>query len=279
LLRQEICTPVGIQFKLSEFNLFDYMPNWVQPFVGTAAERIEKLSDPTIREVMKKDIQDWPNFRTDWDGVQAIEVANDRNLQYEGIPISDLAAIQGKHPLDTFLDLAIDEGLETEFWIAPADTTMMSGSADGPSASIEDQLTDPYAHISVSDGGAHTRFTVLSSWPVYWLSHWIRDKGLMSLEEGHKKISALPAWLTDFKDRGTLRVGNWADIMIYNQDELGMLYDKSIFDTDFPGGERRLIQKPTGMRFIIVNGTVTFQNNECTGALPGKLLRSYDMVD
>ena len=59
---------------------------------------------------------------------------------------------------------------------------------------------------------------------------------------------------------------------------LGLLDDKPQFETDFPGGEMRLVQNPTGIRYIIVNGTVTFVDNECTGALPGKLLRSYDMV-
>ena len=100
----------------------------------------------------------------------------------------------------------------------------------------------------------------------------------MSLEQAHYKMSALPAWLTDFKGRGTLRVGDWADIIVYNLEELGYLYDKPVFATDFPGGERRLIQKPTGLRCTLVNGTVTFADNQCTGALPGKLLRSYDMV-
>ena len=100
----------------------------------------------------------------------------------------------------------------------------------------------------------------------------------MSLEQAHYKMSALPAWLTDFRDRGTLRVGSWADIIVYNQEELGFVYDKPIYATDFPGGERRLIQKPTGLRYTIVNGTVTFEGNSCTGVLPGKLLRSYDMV-
>ena len=57
-----------------------------------------------------------------------------------------------------------------------------------------------------------------------------------------------------------------------------MLYDKPIYAYDFPGGERRIIQKPTGLRYTIVNAVVTFEGNECTGELPGKLLRSYDMV-
>jgi len=59
---------------------------------------------------------------------------------------------------------------------------------------------------------------------------------------------------------------------------LGLLDDKPRFETDFLGGEKRLVQNPTGIRYIIVNGTVTFVGNQCTGALPCKLLRSYDMV-
>ena len=101
----------------------------------------------------------------------------------------------------------------------------------------------------------------------------------MTVEQAHYKMSALPAWLTDFKDRGTLRAGSWADIIIYNMEELGFAYDKPIFANDFPGGERRFIQKPKGLRYTMVNGTVTFEGNNSTGSLPGKLLRSYDMVD
>ena len=73
----------------------------------------------------------------------------------------------------------------------------------------------------MSDGGAHTRFLVNSVWPVYFLAHWVRDRELMSLEQAHYKMSALPAWFSDMKNRGTLRVGDFADVMIYNMDELG----------------------------------------------------------
>ena len=219
---------------------------------------------------MKKDVIDRPHPRTDWTQVQVVEVALERNLKYEGLSIADIATAEGKHPLDVFIDIALDEDLETEF-AHPAD-------AAGRDEARAERLSNPFVHISVSDGGAHTRFLVNSVWPVYFLAHWIRDYGLMSLEEGHQKMSALPAWFSDMKNRGTLRVGDFADIMIYNMDELGLLYDRPRFETDFPGGEKRLVQKPTGMRYIIVNGAVTFIDNECTGALPGKLLRSYDMV-
>ena len=270
ILAQQGSVPTIAEFKLSEYNLFDYMPNWVQPLVGTKEERIAKLSEDGIRDGMKKDVIDRPHPRTDWAQVQVVEVALERNLKYEGLSIADIATAEGKHPLDAFLDIALDEDLETEF-AHPAD-------AAGRDEARAERLSNPFVHISVSDGGAHTRFLVNSVWPVYFLAHWIRDYGLMSLEQGHQKMSALPAWFSDMKNRGTLRLGDFADIMVYNMDELGLLYDKPRFENDFPGGEKRLVQKPTGMRYIIVNGAVTFIDNECTGALPGKLLRSYDMI-
>ena len=270
-LLQRQCTVVPFQFKLSEFNLYDYLPNWVQPLVGTAEERAIKLRNPETRIEMKQDIEKMPSLRTDWTRVRVLEVVHERNYKYEGLTISQVADMMGKEPLDAWLDLALDEDLETEFMVPPPDTPEEL-------AARQQELLDPYTHISFSDGGAHTRYLTQATWPTYWLYNWVRDKQIMSLEQAHYKMSALPAWLADFNERGTIRVGNWADIIVYNLDEMGYVYDRPIFDTDFPGGERRLIQKTKGLRYTLVNGTVTFEGNDCTGALPGKLLRSYDMV-
>ncbi len=271
LVYQKTAPISGTEFKLSEYNMFDYMPNWVQPLIGNAEERAAKLRDYGNREAMKQDVEDWPNNRTDWSRVKALEVAHERNYKYEGLTIKEIAEMMGKSPLDAFLDLALDEDLETEFMIPPRNNPEELKARS-------EQLLDPHSHISVSDGGAHTRFVTLSTWPVDWLSFWVREMEIMSLEQAHYKMSAFPAWFTDFKDRGTLRLGHWADIIVYNLDELGYLYEKPVYANDFPGGERRIIQKPKGLRYTLVNGTITFEESNCTGALPGKLLRSYDMV-
>ena len=271
LLHQRGTTLSGLQYKLAEFNMFDYMPSWIRPFVGSPQERSDKLRDPATRAAMELDVERMPTSRTDWSTVRVLQVALERNYPYEGMTIAELAAATNKEPLDAYLDLALDEGLETEFFMPPRDSEEQLKQREG-------QILDPHAHISLSDGGAHTRFSVLSTWPMYWLSFWIRDRELMPLEQAHYKMSALPAWFADFKGRGTLRVGNWADVIVYDMDELGFVYDGPVYANDFPGGERRLIQKPTGLRYTIVNGGVTFEGNDCTGALPGKLLRSYDMV-
>ena len=182
------------------------------------------------------------------------------DFEYEGITIKELAELTGKHPVEAFLDLALDEGLETEFLIPPRDT------ADDMRL-LEQRLKDPYAHISVSDGGAHTRFAANAVWPVYWLAYWIRDREIMSLEQAHYKMSAYPAWFTDFKDRGTLRVANWLTSSSTIRRSLGSYMTGPSTPTTSPAGERRLIQKPTGLRYTIVNGTVTFEGNNCTGRL------------
>ena len=271
LVLQHGCQLGGHRFTLSEYNMYDYMPSWRQPFLGSPEERAAKLRDPDVRAAMKRDVERMPYARTDWSNLRVLEVVHERNYHYEGLTITELGEATGKEPLDAYLDLALDEGLGTEFFRQSIDSEeQLRLRGEG--------IINPHAHISLSDGGAHTRFSVGSTWPMWWLSFWIRDREIMSLEQAHYKMSALPAWFADFKDRGTLRVGKWADVIVYKQDELGFVHDRPVYANDFPGGERRLIQKPTGLRYTIVNGAVTFEGNECTGVLPGKLLRSYDMV-
>ena len=266
LFTQELVMEVNAEFQLSEYNLFDSLPGWVNPLVGSIEERTLKLKDPDIRDEMKRDADARQLLRTDWSRVTVLETMHERNYKYDGSTIAEIAAAQGMHPVDAFLDLALDEGLETVF-AHPVDPRP-----------LDENILSPYGHVSVSDGGAHTRYLTTSTWPVEFLTYWIRDRQIMSLEQAHYKMSALPGWFADFKDRGTLRVGDWADVMVYNLDELGFQHDKMIYAHDFPGGERRIIQKPTGLRYTLVNGAVTFEGNDCTGALPGKLLRSCDMV-
>ena len=276
VILQVICMAIDSEFTLAEYNLFDYMPNWVDPLVGTPEERAAKLRDPEVRAGMKSDLnkasasqRQMSDERTDWTRFRVLQVVHERNYKYEGLTIAQMADMENKHPLDALLDLALDEHLQTEF------SHLL---AFGDQELVKRDIKNPYSHVSASDGGAHTRYLTISTWPIHFLTYWIRDREIMTLEEAHHKMSAMPAWFSDFRDRGTLRVGNWADVIVYNMEELGFLQEKPVFATDFPGGERRLIQKPTGLRYTVVNGTLTFEGNECTGALPGKLLRSYDMV-
>ena len=266
-----ICMDMPVEMSLAEFNMFDSMPNWVDPLIGSPEERAVKLRRPEVRALMKKDLDEWQAtaFHKDWNRVEVLEVVNEHNQAYEGQSVDAIARQQNKHPLDAMLDLALDEGLWTVFGF------LHTGGDDEGTAEI---CRHPFTHVSNSDGGAHTRFLTISTWPIHFLSRVVRDQGALSLEEAHYKMSVLPAHIAGFTDRGALRVGLAADVMVYDLERLGFLYDKQIFAHDFPAGERRLIQKPTGLRYTLVNGVPTFIENECSGALPGQLLRSGDMV-
>ena len=269
---QSICMPIDPRLKLSEWNLFDDMPNWLTALLGTPEERMERLRRKDIRDGMKKDIAEWEatDFHKDWSKFKVLAAVQERNYKYDGMSIAEIAQLEGKDPVDALLDLALDENLETEFSL----NGLVGGDRDADIATI----THPLTHPSFSDGGAHVRFFTTSTWPTYLLSHWVRDEGVLTLEQAHYKMSALPAWLAGFRDRGVLREGMAADTIVYNLDEIGFESDRPEYATDFPGGEKRLIQKPKGLRFILVNGVVTFEENQCTDALPGKVLRSYDMT-
>jgi len=274
---QSASNPPSPVFELAEYNGFDAMPSWIDPFVGTPEERMAKLRKPEVRDRMRRDVGAWTGTGgqadtvSNWAKMRVVEVREPRNFQYEGLTIAELAAATGKHPMDAMLDLALDEGLRTEFSTDPTNGTDLQAVAQ--------ILNHPFIHPCVSDGGAHVRYLTLGTWPVNFLAMWTRDRQIMSLEKAHYKISGLPAWIAGFTDRGILREGFAADIIVYEQAKLGFQYDSPVYATDFPGGERRLIQKAKGIRYTIVNGGNTFEESECTHATPGKFLRSYDMVN
>ena len=113
---QRQCNVIEAEFKLSEFNLYDYMPNWVQPLVGTGQERAAKLRDTAVRAAMKRDVEEMPyNMRSDYRVVKVLQVAHERNYPYEGLTMTQLGETVAKLPLDAWLDLALDEEMETVF--------------------------------------------------------------------------------------------------------------------------------------------------------------------
>lgn len=264
---QSMAVDVSQKFTMEDYNGFDTIPGWLEATVGTVQRRMEKLGDPNLRPRLKAEAEKAGRGSMEaWSTTRVLEVTRERNYRYEGYTVARIAEMLGKHPIDAFLDLAVDEGLKCLFAI------------EGQHVALGEILAHEGTHISLSDGGAHTRYHTASTWPTHFLSHWVRDERLMSIEEAHYKMSALPAWIAGFRDRGILREGMAADVIVYELDKLGFQQGAPVYETDFPGKERRLVQKATGYRYTVVSGVVTFEEQRCTGALPGKVLRSYEMA-
>ena len=282
VLPVDICLPVEFEFTLETIGLFDQLPAWNEATVGSLEERKAKLSDPARRPALKKDMEGGvmgrPRRRDaddgeaaqvsmfQWDQTFVDDVHLDKNNHLQGRSISDIAAEQGKHPVDAMLDLAIEEDFKTEF-------SMPSLLNDNDEV-VGQIIKHPLCLIGASDGGAHTKFLTSGRYPTHFLAHWVRDKGLMTLEEAHWRLSTMLGWAIGIRDRGWLREGMPADIVVYDLEKLAVLPMETV--TDLPNNDWRRIQKATGYHYTLVNGGVTFEGQTCTGALPGKMLRSYE---
>lgn len=261
---QAMTTGVGYTFTFEDWNLFDDSDAWMEVTTGTKEERLAKMSDPARREGLRKGavqvergaiIQ---SFAT----TALVKAVNPELKKYVEMTMADIAEIMGTTPVDAMLDVATQDNLQSVFY---------AEACANDFDILKEIVQDPYTIPGVSDGGAHTKYFTAGRYPTETIIRFARDNQVISLEEAHWRLSALPAHCAGFTDRGTLRIGAPADIVVYNLAELGITETEVAYD--FPGGEWRRIQRATGYRTIIVNGEQTFIDGKETGAVPGVLLR------
>jgi N-acyl-D-aspartate/D-glutamate deacylase len=136
------------------------------------------------------------------------------------------------------------------------------------------QLNNPSTVLSLSDGGAHCGVICDASMPTYLLTHWVRDRSRgerIPLEFAVRRQTRETAELYGLRDRGMLAPGMKADVNLIDFDGLRLHPPEMVFD--LPANGRRFVQRADGYQFTIVNGEVTFENGEPTGAMPGKVVR------
>jgi len=266
---QAVTARAPVRMTLEDWNLFDSIPAWKDATLGTVEERKAKMSRPELRASMRADY-DAGGMETlnivfgEFDKFIARKVHNrDLKLKYEGLSVQQIAELEHKHVIDAMLDLSVADDLRTE-WAGPVANANIQG--------YKDLMSSPYTMPGVSDGGAHVKFITPAIYPTEVLSWLVRESGVLSLEEAHFRLSGLMAWAAGFKDRGTLREGQAADIVIYDLNTVQSLPSEIAYD--LPANEWRRVQKADGYKHILVNGVETFQDGTCTGATPGQLLRN-----
>jgi N-acyl-D-amino-acid deacylase len=266
-----ICFPTHLYFTLEEMNQFDDMPAWRAALSRPIVERMTLLRDPAMRTALSQDFRTVRTrvFGGDWRDISVTHTQLEHQAAV-GHTIDDLARAEGRAPIDVFLDLALSEDLRTGFKI--------HDFANRDQDALATMLRHPHAVIGLSDGGAHTKLFALGKYPIEFLGHWVRDRDLMSLEEAHWRLSFVPAWIMGLQDRGWLREGMAADLIVYDLEGLRVEPSEPEMVHDLPGGEGRLVQRAVGIDYTIVNGQVTFEGQTCTGVRPGAVLRSAAYV-
>jgi N-acyl-D-aspartate/D-glutamate deacylase len=265
----------GFAFTLEHWNLYDASPAWRELTTGTKKEKLAKMQNPALREAVKREAEEAdrrlqviqagvggaiPGLIVQSDGGKpALE-------KYLGKSLGQIAQEENKTAIDVMLDLSLASELNVEF---------LGPNKGFNGEFMAEMINDSdYTFPGVSDGGAHTKFFTGGAFTTDFLSWLVRDEQRITLEEAHYRMSALPAKAAGFKDRGVLRPGWAADVVVYDLNGLGIEPDWiGEIVHDFPGGEWRRIQRAKGYHAIVVNGEVTFRDGKCTGATPGRLLR------
>jgi N-acyl-D-aspartate/D-glutamate deacylase len=266
--------PGDLRYTLKTAQHFDALPTWKAVMLLPLEERKRAFRDPATRAKLHVEAVETPadplqggQFTRRWDLQFVFRPALAKNQGLKGKSVAQIAQESGKDVLDTFLELALEEDLETEF---------ERREVNSDEAAMTALLTSPYTIIGQSDGGAHVVFRTDYSYSTYMLSHWVREKQIMPLEEAIRKLTFVPASLFGLYDKGLVRPGMAADLMVFDPETVGPLEpDES---PDLPGGATRRRQLAQGIEWTVVNGQVLLEEGEHTGAYPGKVARSKASV-
>ncbi len=247
------------------FNDFSaFIPPWAHD--GGDTKLIERLKDPAMRARIRKDMQtpskDWDNEWQEIAGPEAILVSvvhNPKLVPLQGKTIAEIAKLWNKDPIDTIFDLLIEDNAFSSvavFGMSEPDVTL---ALEQPWVSIcnDSQGTAPDSLL----GREHPHPRAYGTFP-HILRMYVREEGKLRLEDAIRKFSALPAQKLKLTDRGVLKKGMWADIVVFDP---GTIRDVASFE--------KPNQLSDGMRFVLVNGVPVIADGKQTNALPGKVLR------
>jgi N-acyl-D-aspartate/D-glutamate deacylase len=257
---------------------FDIALSWTEATVGTHEEVKAKFADPEVRAKMRGELalmEATFGKISDWVLLRAATPEYDKFSQK---PLGAVAAEMGMDEVDAFCEINIREDLRTKWYRTVGGTESTSDDQGNNSAFLQGlepykaMGEDPWAIPGISDGGAHTKYLTTGNYPTHYLVNFVRKHGWLSLEEAHYKLSALPAFVAGFHNRGVIAEGAPADIMIYDFDKLGIGEVEELHD--YPADEWRVGDRPIGMRYVLVNGQVTLEDNNETNATPGQLIYS-----
>jgi len=260
------CCPLSMDFTLRSPYTFEGLEAWqaALPLKGDAYR--QKLGEKNFREAVKAEIARPAHFRLfngEWDKVQVIESTR-RELEQRSI--AELASGAGREPLDFMLDLALAEDLETVF------SALLLNSDE---QAVGRMLGDPHALVSLSDAGAHLTFFNDAGFGLHLLGHWSRERGVLPLAEAARRLTSHPASLFGIEQRGALKLGWHADLLLFDPATVHRGAKRRVFD--LPAGQPRLTADALGVHGVWVNGQriVDKSGPIDVAGLPGRVLRRF----
>ena len=252
---------IGVLTGIAHRTPFDRHPAWAALEPLSLSERLAVLRDPARRADLVE------QAKSDRKGLESFFVLNgsDGLARYDCRPEDSLLAVadaRGTTPVEAFIDLAVEtDGALMLSW------PLLNQSVEA----IGEMLSQPEVLMGLADAGAHVGQTMDASAPTYLLTYWVRERGLMSIEDAIRRLTSDTATTFGIEGRGVIRVGAFADLNVIDWDGLALPVPE--YRHDFPNGAGRLLGRAAGYDATIVNGQVFMEHGEHTGALAGTLIR------
>ena len=268
---QVSCRPLSMEFTMESPYLFEGIHSWRPAMECSSLELYEKvLADNNFRGNLVNEIEDNAQvrlFNGDWDKIIVREVYNQKYQNLEGRSIKDIALDSNVQPLDWLLDHALsDNGMDTLF------IAMLLNSDE---KAVGKLLKHPRANITLSDAGAHLTFFNDAGYGLYMLQKWVRENKIMSIEEAIYNLTGKQADIYRIDQRGRLVPGQYADMILFDPDTVGV--SQSYRVSDLPGGGNRLNIDGHGIKGVWINGERVLKDMNLVNnsKLPGKVIRGF----
>jgi N-acyl-D-aspartate/D-glutamate deacylase len=264
IVPQVSCRPLVFEFQFKEPFLFESM-RLFQPVSAADFEGKKRIyRDPEFRDAFRKAGTSGV-FKARWEQTVITSCPTDPSLEER--TVAQVAAERGVDPVDLALDLSLDSNLEARFRMP-----LLNDNED----EVAELLTDRHTVLGLSDAGAHASQLCDACFSTHLLGHWVREKGVLALEEAVRMLTSRPAEVFEITDRGRLAPGMPADVVVFDPQTVGAGKLRRV--NDLPAGADRLVSDAIGIETVIVNGVPIRRDGrevvDPRGALPGRLLRN-----
>jgi N-acyl-D-aspartate/D-glutamate deacylase len=264
--------PFNPRFTLKKTTFFANLDGWDRVMQLPLEARLAALADPGRRPALREAAMQRQRRRpgvpgrfVPWPSIVVNRVALPGHLALEGRRLVELAEERGLHVADAMLDLALAERLETEF-------QLRTRSAE-EEIELASFVRSGHALPSQSDAGAHLNTNPCTAGEsTYVLGEWVRERELLTLEDAIRRLTFQPARLMGLRDRGLVREGMAADLVVFDLARLALREEEVA--RDGPSGSPRRVQGADGVEYVVIGGQVVLDHGRHTGALPGRVLRA-----
>ena len=256
--------PIMSQGDLKNPTMFGSFVSWQKAFNRPEAEKIALYRDPAFRDAFQQELESRRRAHM-WGQMRVLEVGRPELAAHVGQTLEEIAASRGKRPVDAYFDLGLADDLATRF---------QSSTFNFDPAGVERLIADDRCLVGLSDGGAHVDVICDVGYATALLDLWVRQRSVLSLEKAVHKLTQVPATVFGIPNRGVLEEGKVADLVLFDPATVAAKPPRYV--NDLPCNGRRLISEAEGIKATFVAGTQLYDEGQHTGAMPGRILRSYE---